>query len=159
MCIRDRNFSQTGCHQIDWETDCSGNPFPEGFYVTSDAYDCIGVTITNNHAFPVVLFNSSAPTGGDTDLGTPSSNCPSCTGSCPGQSNDPNGGLTNCVDQGLVMITEENPIDVAPADGLEDDPDDHFESDYTFCFDAPVTISTLDSVSYTHLTLPTTPYV
>ena len=137
--------AQTGCYELDWEIDCSGNPFDEGFYVTPDAYDCIGVTITNNSSLPIVLFNSSAPTGGDTDLGTPSSNCPSCTGSCPGQSNNANGGLTNCVDQGLVMITEENPSD-NNGDGLEDNPDDYFESDYTFSFAAPVTISTLDFI-------------
>ncbi len=137
--------AQTGCHVIDWETDCSGGQFPEGFYVTSDAYSCIGVTITNNEALPLVLFNSSAPTGGDLDLGTPSSNCPSCTGSCPGQSNNPNGGLTNCVDQGLILITEENPADTN-MDGLEDDPDDHNMTDVLFEFVNPVTISTLDFV-------------
>jgi len=143
------SIAQTGCHTLDWETDCSGNPFPEGLYVPSDAYDCIGVTITNNLDpvnFPLVLFNSAVPTGNDPDLGTPSTNCPSCTSPCPGTSNHPNGGLTNCVPQGLILITEENPIDVAPMDGLEDDPDDHNTTDITFAFAAPVTVSTLDFV-------------
>ena len=134
--------AQTGCHIIDWETDCSGNPFPEGLYVPSNAYSCIGITITNNENLPIVLFNSAAPTGGDPDLGTPSMNCPTCTGSCPGVSNDPNGGLTNCVPEGLILITEENPVD-ANNDGLEDVPDDHNMSDITFSFVNPITVSTL----------------
>jgi len=135
-----KNFAQTGCHKIDWETDCNGQAFPEGLYVPSDAYSCIGVTITNLSATPLVLFNSSAPTGGDPDLGTPSSNCPTCTSPCPGTSNDPNGGLTNCTSEHLVMIVEENPMD-ANNDGLEDDPDDIVGGSYELCFDAPVTIS------------------
>lgn len=137
-------YAQTGCHIIDWETDCSGNPFPEGLYVPSTAYDCIGMTVTNNNttAFPLVLFNSAAPTGGDPDLGTPSSNCPTCSMSCPGTSNDPNGGLTNCVPEGLILITEENPVD-ANMDGLEDDPDDHNVTDVTFSFVNPITVSSL----------------
>jgi len=144
-----RNFAQaTGCHQIDWETDCMGNPFPEGLYVPSNAYDCIGLTITNNETLPLVLFNSAAPTGNDPDLGTPSENCPTCNTppmSCPGTSNDPNGGLTNCIPQGLILITEENPVD-ANMDGLEDEPDDHNVSDVTFSFVNPVTINTLSFV-------------
>jgi len=73
--------------------------------VTSTAYDCKGVTITDlNPAFPLVLFNSSIPTGNDPDLGSPSSNCPTCTGPCPGESNQPNGGLTKCTDQGLGRL-------------------------------------------------------
>lgn len=135
----------SGCFTIDWETDCNGNPFQAGHYVQPNDYDCIGVTITNglgpNH--PIVLFDSDNPTGGDTDLGTPSSNCPSCVNPCPGMSNDPNGGLTNCSPAGLTLITEENPSD-NNNDGLEDVPDDFDQSLYTFCFDAPVTISTLD---------------
>lgn len=143
-----KNFAQTGCHTIDWETDCNGNQFPEGLYVPSDAYDCIGITITNNlnpNQNPLVLFNSAAPTGGDPDLGTPSSNCPTCNTSCPGTSNHPNGGLTNCVAENLILISEENPVD-ANNDGLEDVPDDHNTLDVSFGFVAPVTISTLDFV-------------
>lgn len=142
------SFAQaTGCHQIDWETDCMGNPFPEGLYVPSNAYDCIGLTVTNNETLPLVLFNSAAPTGNDPDLGTPSENCPTCNApmSCPGTSNNPNGGLTNCVPQGLILITEENPVD-ANMDGLEDNPDDHNVSDVTFSFVNPVTINTLSFV-------------
>ena len=148
----------SGCHTLDWEIDCNGNPFQEGFYVTADAYSCLGITITNNLPgnFPIVLFNSNNPSGEDEDLGTPSSNCPTCTNPCPGQSNDPNGGLTNCSPAGLTLITEENPVD-ANGDGLEDDPDDHFNSLYEFCFAAPVTISSLnfldDSNGFLHFTL------
>ena len=135
----------SGCHTLDWEADCNGNPFVPGQYVPSDLYSCLGITITNSldPNNPLVLFDSNNPTGGDEDLATPSSNCPTCVSPCPGVSGDPNGGLTNCTAAGLTLITEENPVD-ANNDGIEDEPDDFNNSLYEFCFTQPVTISTLE---------------
>jgi len=86
----------SGCYSLDWETDGDGNAIAAGQYISSTVYSGIGVTITNNldPTYPLVIFDSDSPTGGDEDLGSPSMNCPTCTSPCPGVSGDPNGGLT-----------------------------------------------------------------
>lgn len=88
---------------------------PTGTIVT-DQYAGIGLNISainnnNNPAFRdiAIVFDSNNFTGGDNDLETPE---PSANG---------NAVNTNL---GKILILAEDDIDVAPADGLIDDPDD-----------------------------------
>ncbi|MFH1277044.1 MAG: hypothetical protein ABIK65_01505 [Candidatus Eisenbacteria bacterium] len=78
--------------------------------------------VVNNGGGPssAILFNSSAPTGGDDDLGTPNQDF-------GGPGVGPGGGLgmpgQNDVALGNLLIVAEDIIDVG-GDGLVDDPDD-----------------------------------
>ncbi len=87
----------------------------------TDQYACLGLNISavnNNAAHPdkAILFDSSAPTGGDTDLATP--------GSGPG----------NDRALGLLLVLAENDTD-GDGDGLVDDPDDEaFGGELVFDF-------------------------
>ncbi len=144
--------AQTGCHSLDWETDGDGNPLNEGQLVDATTFASIGLSVTTGGPDPILLFNSNDPTGGDVDLASPSQHCPTCTGNCPGISNN-GGGQTNCTPLGFILITEEDFVD-ANGDGFDDDPDDTEPGFFVFCFDAPVTISAVnfidDSVGFAH---------
>lgn len=84
------------------------------------------INVVNNdpqHPDKGILFDSEDRTGGDDDLLTPNPNVPS--------NNKP---------LGFVLIIAENDIDVAPADGFVDDPDDEFAGgEIRFRFNADVT--------------------
>jgi len=57
---------------IDFETDQDGNPLAAGDLITDQFDDCFIVTgVGNNIGGGAMIFDSSNPTGGDTDLGTP----------------------------------------------------------------------------------------
>lgn len=78
----------------------------------TDQFLNLGLTISAvnanaSHPDKAILFDSEHPTGGDTDLMTPNDAVPG-----------------NDEPLGLVLIIAENDVDVAPADGLVDDPDD-----------------------------------
>lgn len=76
------------------------------------------------HPDRAILFDSENPTGGDFDLMTPNMSAPG-----------------NTEPLGLVLIIAENDVDVAPADGLVDDPDDEAAGGViTFAFEHDVTI-------------------
>jgi hypothetical protein len=110
-------------HYIDFQTDPSGNTLPMGTVIDGTTFAEWGIHFTpSNSNYPLVLFDSGNPTGGDADLGSPSENCPSCSSSCPGESNQA-GGTMNCSPLGMIMIIEENWSD-SNNDGLEDVPDD-----------------------------------
>jgi len=89
----------------------------------------LGLTVSavNNdgtHPDKAILFDTENPTGGDTDLMTPNFSAPG-----------------NTEPLGLVLIIAENDVDVAPADGLVDDPDDEAGGGViTFQFKGDVTI-------------------
>ena len=93
-----------------------------------------------------VVFDSSNPTGEDPDLGTPNE---TCVPPGPGQGIDGQMGMPyeNCGFQGNVLIVAEDLVDVAPADGLVDDPDDADLLGSSVIFDfsaiAPVSICSL----------------
>jgi hypothetical protein len=84
-----------------------------------------GITfgVVNNGGGPhsLILFNSSAPTGEDFDLGTPKVDFGG-----PGIGAGGGAGMPgeNSVPYGNLLIVAEDIVDVAPADGLVDDPDD-----------------------------------
>ena len=91
-----------------------------GAGLTGDAPGVVGVRGTSvmfgagvNCA---VVFDSSHPTGGDWDLGTPNQ--------FYGGPGIGSGGLSNRKELGNILIIGEDLVDVAPADGLVDDPDD-----------------------------------
>lgn len=74
-----------------------------------------------------IIFDSANPTGDDFDLGTPNQ-----AFGGPGIGSN---GSTNTVPLGKVLICAEDLVDVAPADGLVDDPDDAAEDDIQLVFD------------------------
>ena len=86
----------------------------------SDAYRAYGVSISTDSKRPIA-FDSSAPTGGDSDLGTPNADFGG-----PGVGGG--GGLgelgENSAGQGGLLILAEDTVD-ADGDGLVDDPDDN----------------------------------
>ena len=143
-----------GCETIDFDTDGDGNPILPGQVIDASTYAALGVSIQGFANFgsgfvpnELVAFDSSNPSGGDDDLGTPSENCPTCdpmTMNCPGVSNN-GAGLTNCTPLGNILIVEENFTDTN-GDGLDDDPDDHGPGMIIFDFDCPVNISTISFV-------------
>ncbi|MEL6124457.1 MAG: hypothetical protein AAFR14_12130, partial [Bacteroidota bacterium] len=77
---------------IDFENDGMGNPFQLGDTIGATAFQNIGLEITSGVDRPIVIFDSSNPTGGDPDLGSPNENCPD---GGPGLG-DASAGVTNC---------------------------------------------------------------
>ena len=108
----------------------TGKPtyFRPGTVMTDQYLAVLGISISavNNHVFPVahpdkaLVFDTSNPTGGDTDLATPGP------------------GIGNTTALGKVLIIAENDVDV-DGDGVVDDPDDEaFGGVLRFDFDAEV---------------------
>ncbi len=89
--------------------------------ITGDMTGTIGVFAYNPDFGPstnaAVVFDSSDPSGGDDDLGTPNENFGG-----PGVGDA--GETTNKVALGHILIIAEDLVDKNPADGLVDDPDD-----------------------------------
>ena len=73
-----------------------------------------------NHA---VVFDTSNPTGGDDDLGTPNMTCPESGGPGVGDGGAFGSPFENCEPLGNILIIGADLID-ADMDGLVDDPDD-----------------------------------
>ncbi|GJM20613.1 MAG: hypothetical protein DHS20C15_05280 [Planctomycetota bacterium] len=121
---------------LNFNEDSVGRPieFSTGEWITNQ-YAFLGVTISaenfgsrgepqQNHPDKAILFDSGNPTGGDPDLLTPNPMVPG-----------------NDEALGFVLIVAEDDIDVAPADGLVDDPDDEAGGgEIEFAFDYDVTI-------------------
>ncbi len=80
-----------------------------------------------------ILFDSSAPTGADFDLGTPNVSCGGPGIGSGGAAGSPG---ENCTALGNLLIIAENIVDAAPADGIVDDPDDEALGG-TLSFDFP----------------------
>jgi hypothetical protein len=91
-----------------------------------------GVTISAVNAGEgpdaAMIFDSAHPSGGDDDLGTPNDTCDDgvTNGSLPGVGEGGEVGMPgeNCIPYGNVLVIAEDIVDVAPLDGLVDDPDD-----------------------------------
>ncbi|MFT5285258.1 MAG: hypothetical protein ACI8TQ_001420 [Planctomycetota bacterium] len=115
---------------INFDETSTGMPlsFSAGETIT-DQFASIGLNITtfnknNNHPDKAILFDSENPTGDDDDLLTPNPMVPG-----------------NDTPLGLVLIVAEDDVDVNPADGLVDDPDDEAAGGrIIFRFDFDVTI-------------------
>lgn len=147
----DWNASQV-CATIDFNTDGvkelnNGSPLAKGAYITNQYQDDIGLTISgeSNHSGrtgDVIIFDSSNPSGGDWDLGTPNQ-----AFGGPGQgSGGAMGAGINNVAEGNLIILAENVID-NDSDGLVDNPDDDAAGGViTFDFDNPITIQAVTMV-------------
>ena len=115
-----RSSPASSCHTLDFETDAAGNPLVAGQRV-EQAYAAWGVTIEAHHknfnkVAEAIVFDSSAPTGNDDDLGTPSAQHGG-----PGQGA---GGGSNTEALGNVLIRPQHTKD-QNNDGLIDEPNDH----------------------------------
>ena len=145
-----------GYISVDFDIDGEGNPIPMGTVIDETTYAAQGVhfssvvSSTGNPTgnYPLVIFDSSSPTGGDCDLGTPSYFCETntidtlndCSGNYPGRSNNGAGGANNCEALGnLIIISENYPYQEI---GLADpNPDDLGAGGSIFIeFDNPLTV-------------------
>ena len=110
---------------VNFDVDPAGLPLNVGTRVT-DQFDSLGFTVsTNDPNKPAMIFDSSHPTGGDQDLGTPNAQYGG-----PGQGS---GGQSNDKPLGNVLIISE--------DNDANDPDDNYNGGVLiFDFDNPVMI-------------------
>lgn len=130
-------------NRLDFDGTLTGIPFglAPGTIVTNQI---AMVEISADNAVPghpdaAMLFDSASPTGDDGDLGTPG----------PGIGNDEA--------LGMLLVIAENVVDVAPADGIVDVPDDErfggtltvrFGSSVTFQGGTVVDVDTDETVSF-----------
>lgn len=110
------------CVTVDFDTTPLGTGIDAGLDVET-TYGGYGLTIatfdnTGKTASTGITFDSSDPTGGDVDLGTPNE-----AYGGPGESSD-GSGASNDTDQYNVLIRAEDTVD-GDGDRLVDDPDDH----------------------------------
>lgn len=130
------DFNSTGIKE-----NCNGNPIAAGMEITNQYMDDIGLTIYGESNHPnrtgrVITFDSSNPTGGDTDLGTPNQ---AYGGPGIGSGGTSSQGR-NDVSEGNLIILAENVID-NDGDGLVDNPDDDAAGGtITFDFANPITV-------------------
>ncbi|WP_253155892.1 RHS repeat-associated core domain-containing protein [Stieleria tagensis] len=108
---------------IDFAVNATGVPLVAGDRI-GDQFAAYGMTVsTNDPNKPAMIFDSSAPTGGDSDLGTPNRRFDG-----PGLGN---AGATNTTAQGNILIISE--------DNDAADPDDNAAGGVlVFDFEAPV---------------------
>lgn len=126
-----------GPQLCDFDRDPMGTPLPAGTVLTNQ-YAAEGVHISavnnrNGHPDKALIFNSSSPTGGDYDLGTPNQ---AFFGPGIGSGGNP----SNNVPLGNLVIIAEDDVD-ADNNGLVDDPDDEARGgQIKLQFDCPFTI-------------------
>lgn len=122
-CVAATANACPGTRVLSFDHDPDGNPIPAGT-VVDDQWASMGVTfsfVNNGSTAPVgVIFDSSNPTGGDLDLGTPNQDFGG-----PGIGSGGAQGAAGQNDQALgnLLVLAENTTD-ANNDGLIDDPDD-----------------------------------
>ncbi len=119
---------------IDFDTDGVGNTLAAGTII-DDEYAAYGLTVTSNDQVnhPAMIFDSSNPTGGDTDLGTPHNDFggPGVgIGGAAGAAGENNTALGN-----ILIISEDG-------DQLDPDDDAHGGS-LIFTFDTPQSIASV----------------
>ena len=99
---------------LNFDVDASGAAIVPGQILDDEwntpAFGNLVITTANPTFTPVVAFDSSAPTGGDVDLGSPNTLCP---GGGPGigdalGSGGPGSPYPNCIPLGNLIIIEEN---------------------------------------------------
>ena len=147
LCIPALAFGQAAPAQcpmvFDYETDAAGNAIVAGQDLSS-AYSAWGADLivwnTQNMSSQGlgIAFDSSNPTGGDWDLGTPNQ-----AYGGPGQGS---GGASNSFPLGNLLISAENFVD-ANGDGLIDTPDDDANGAwFEYFFDAPTCIFSITNI-------------
>lgn len=120
---------------IDFETDAAGQPLTLGQRI-DDEWAAFGMHVTTHKPwrFPAMIFDSSAPTGGDHDLGAPNVDFggPGVgSGGGSGQAGENSAPLGN-----VLIVSEDNDAS---------DPDDRGQGGtLAFTFDQPVFLSSLD---------------
>lgn len=128
---------------INFETDAQGNALQAGMTIT-EQYAKWGVHISaennrSNHPAIALIFDSSHPTGGDFDLGTPHE---SFGGPGKGEGGTAADGINN-IALGKVIVIGEN-VDDNDGDGIVDEPDDEAAGGkLVFKFDQTVNITEL----------------
>ncbi len=137
------------CILLSFEEDPNGNPIHAGTVIDDEFEDWgVNVYVINaaaSHPDEAIIFNSSNPTGGDPDLGTPSN-----IYGGPGLGS---GGETNKYPLQNILIIAEDDVD-NNNDGLVDDPDDEANGgNIYFNFTDPVTFNyikvlDIDELSY-----------
>ncbi len=127
---------------LDFDEDRNGQPVPPGSMVTSQ-FKFVNITTDNNRAGGPdmgIIFDSSNPTGGDVDLGSPHADF-------GGPGIGPGGGsgqpYPNTMAEGNILIIAEDLVD-GNGDGLVDDPDDEAQGgSVTFTFDEKVYLNSV----------------
>jgi len=141
-------FAPSESFEVDFDTDGltggNGAPLAKGTFITTQ-YDEVGLTISGvsnhgNRTGDVIIFDSSNPTGGDSDLGTPNQ--------AYGGPGIGNGGTNpagrNDQSLGNVIILAENVRD-NNNDGRVDNPDDDAAGGIIyFDFNQPISVEGLD---------------
>lgn len=124
LCAANSASECPGTQVLTFNQDPNGNPIPAGTIV-GNQWASMGVTFSfvnnnPNHAPLGVIFDSSNPTGGDDDLGTPHSDFGGPGIGAGGAQGAPG---QNDTALGNLLVLAENDVD-ANNDGLIDDPDD-----------------------------------
>ena len=138
------SIKQRTCTVATFENDASGLTILAG-QILDNEYSDWGLTISadNNHAgVPdlAVAFNSDAPSGGDTDLGTPNGDFGGPGVGAGGASGEP--GENNRLEHNLLVIAQDN-VD-SNGDLRVDDPSDEPDGGWVwFTFDAPTRVESL----------------
>ena len=116
---------------------------PDGGTAPGDFFPDFTVSVLNNDAGPAaaIIFDSSNPTGGDTDLGTPNQSCGGPGVGTGGEIGEPG---ENCTPYGNLLIIADNIDDFVPPYGIVDDPDDEEEGGMiAFDFDMEVVLQNI----------------
>ncbi|GEM_PF-1828970 len=141
---------------LDFETDALGNAILAGQDL-SEAYAEAGVHISASNlmmavGLPPTAFDSSSPTGGDDDLGTPNE-----VHGGPGAGDG--GEVTNDSALGNLLIVPEDIVDW-DGDGLLDDPDDLDNGGLIlFTFDTGMCVNSMDVIDVETDEAPGTVYL
>ena len=141
VCFNPSNDGQAVV--LDWDADGMGNALAAGTPITNQ-YANLGINISannNNGPDDAVIFDSSNPTGGDYDLGTPNSDFGG-----PGSGNGGRAGTpgANSTALGNILIIQERPQMCGPVYCVPDDDVDG--GTVTFTFDDPYTVETITIV-------------
>ncbi len=122
---------------IDFDTDADGNNLAAGTII-DDEYQGFGITVTTNDPanHPAMIFNSSIPTGGDNDLGTPNQDFSGPGVGAGGAMGTPG---ENAIAEGNILIISE--------DGDTNDPDDNAAGGTLIVtFDTPYEVASVTTI-------------
>ena len=120
---------------IDFDTDGDGNALLPG-QIIDDEFAALGITVTTHDPYnhPAMIFDSSNPTGGDWDLGTPNQDFGGPGVGSGGKEGKP--GENSLSLDNILIISE---------DGDGSDPDDNAHGGtFIFTFDDPVEVAALE---------------